>query len=397
MKYLNLLPLALLFFCCEPEDSRQYLVPRNIEIRINHLLYESQELSKRETKAKVPIKMNASDSILMNNYSLSLSDLQVDNKIITDSLNLLTQNSLEINSVLGDFEILGYNQNQETLNKSEPRSNYSLHAQSQGGTQVDSISLFFSNTYYCYIWIDVRNKDVLNARINNMDLFLLPSGDYFAYLDTRHDNFILEVELENQTIVKSLSISPDVKYHYYFDETGESYALYVSYRIGFENEFISLDLLGVENLVKNGGFEQGWNSLNEPNDYHIFTGLEKDSTQTKSGEYSARHVGGTSILSQDIPIEETFNYLIGFDYFIEQGDGTDGRLWSSFLDANNREVQEIRLPTSYLNNLEGNGYWNHFEATYTAPSMAETLRFELRTYAGSIIIWDNLEVLKINP
>ena len=102
-------------------------------------------------------------------------------------------------------------------------------------------------------------------------------------------------------------------------------------------------------------------------------------------------------MSQDLAIEGESNYLIGFDYYIEQGDGTDGRLWSSFLDANNLEVQEIRSINSYLQNSEGNGNWNHFEGIYNAPVTAEVLRFELRTYSGSIIIWDNLEVLKIIP
>lgn len=397
MKYLSLLPLALIIFSCETEDSRQYLTPRNIEVRVNHLVYETLDLGSRQNKSSELLDNKANDSILLENYSLSLNDEQETNRIVTDSLNLELQDSLEINSVFGDFEIFGYHQNQEVLDKSKPLSNYSLHAQSQGLTGDDSIELFFSNINYCYIWLDVQNREVLNVRINNTDLFNLPSGDYFAYLDTRHDTFIMEVELENETIVKTLSVSPDVKYRYYFSESGESYTLQISYGIGFENDFVSLDLLQAENLLKNGDFEQGWNNLNKPNSYEVYTGIEKDSILKKSGEYSARHLGGTSILSQDLTIEGDSNYLIGFDYYIEQGDGTDGRLWSSFLDANNLEVQEIRSTTSYLQNSEGNGNWNHFEGIYNAPVTAEVLRFELRTYSGSIIIWDNLEVLKIIP
>ncbi len=397
MKYFNLIPIALILLCCESEDSTQYVAPRDIEVRINHLVYETLDLSNSSKKSITYIGMKASDSILLDNYSLSLSDQQEDNRIVTDTLNLVTQDSLEINSVYGDFQLLGYNPYQELLDKSKPLRNYSLNAQSQGITGDESIALFFSNMHYCYIWIDVDNRDVLNVRVNNTDLFNLPSGDYFAYLDTRHNSFIMEVELENETIVKTLSVLPDIKYRYYFAETGESYTLQISYGIGFANDFISLDLTQAENLLKNGDFEQGWNNQNEPNSYEVYTGIEKDSLLQKSGKYSARHIGGTSILSQDLAIEEESNYSIQFDYFIEQGDGTDGRLWSSFLDANNLEVQEIRSPNSYLQNLEGNGNWNHFEGIYNAPASAEVLRFELRTYSGSTIIWDNLEVFKINP
>ncbi|MCI2228630.1 T9SS type A sorting domain-containing protein [Polaribacter sp. MSW13] len=157
--------------------------------------------------------------------------------------------------------------------------------------------------------------------------------------------------------------------------------------------------LGQEMLL-NGGFEN-WDNNTTPTDWSKVENTTKESTEKRTGDFSAKIVGGTSDLAQTISgIVAGDSYTITLWYKVESGDDTDARIWSYWRDASNSNIDNndndsedaIRGPNNdYLDN-NGN-IWTKYETTITAPAGATQFYFELRVYGSAVVYWDDLSFM----
>ncbi|WP_281615276.1 DUF5689 domain-containing protein [Flammeovirga sp. SubArs3] len=146
-----------------------------------------------------------------------------------------------------------------------------------------------------------------------------------------------------------------------------------------------------ENLILNGGFEN-WTD-DKPDSWTKAENVSQESTVVNEGSSAVKHTaGGTKDISQTISIQAGKTYIVSFDYNVESGDGTDGRLWSFFKNAANSSIGDIKDPNDYLENSAGNGSWNTYTAEYTAPADAVSIYFEIRTYGSAVVVYDNVSI-----
>ena len=154
--------------------------------------------------------------------------------------------------------------------------------------------------------------------------------------------------------------------------------------------------LGQEMLL-NGGFEN-WTDTTTPSDWSKAENTTQESTEKRTGNYSAKMTGGTKDIAQTINnIVAGDSYTITLWYKVESGDNTDARIWSywknssnSNIDNNDNDTEDaIRGPNNnYLDN--NNNVWTKYEATITAPTDASQFYFELRVYGSAVVYWDDL-------
>ncbi|TYB79022.1 T9SS type A sorting domain-containing protein [Bizionia myxarmorum] len=157
---------------------------------------------------------------------------------------------------------------------------------------------------------------------------------------------------------------------------------------------------GQEQLM-NQSFET-WTSPTSPDSWTVAAGITQESTQTHSGAFSAKHTGGASgsvKLSQRVTgIIPGTSYTVSVWYKVESGDDTDARIWSKWaLDGANDNATDADV----LQGVGGNGYfdtngnaWTQYTTTVTAPATANEFLFEVRTYAGAVVYWDDFSLMK---
>ena len=160
---------------------------------------------------------------------------------------------------------------------------------------------------------------------------------------------------------------------------------------------------GQEMLV-NGGLEN-WDSDTAPTDWTKAEVLTK-STDAHSGSFSAVREGGsgTKDLSQTITgITPGESYTLTAWYKVTAGDDKDARVWSTWKngdttvyhvgDVNDRSQDPLRGPNNgYFDN--NGGIWSKYELTVTAPSGVDSFYYEVRSYSGSTVYWDDLSFVK---
>jgi len=150
-----------------------------------------------------------------------------------------------------------------------------------------------------------------------------------------------------------------------------------------------------QELLLNGDFES-WDDSNTPTSFTKIENIDQESTEVHSGNYAAKHTGGTNDLGQTITgIVPGNSYTISLWYKVEAGtgDGTDARIWSywkngddSVSDPNTDD--QLRGPNnSYFDN-NGN-VWTQYTTTVTAPSDVDSFYFEVRVYGNAIVYWDD--------
>jgi len=150
-----------------------------------------------------------------------------------------------------------------------------------------------------------------------------------------------------------------------------------------------------QNLLANGDMES-WTDATTPTGWTTAQSISQEKTIVHSGTYSAKQIGGTKKLSQSIDVTPGDTYNISIWYYVESGDGSDARIWSYWKDSSGSNINdnsnELRGPNgSYLSS---DASWQNYTATVTAPSNAATLSFEVRTYSGATVYWDDLSVEK---
>ncbi|MGC9364335.1 MAG: T9SS type A sorting domain-containing protein [Fidelibacterota bacterium] len=154
-------------------------------------------------------------------------------------------------------------------------------------------------------------------------------------------------------------------------------------------------VMGQTELLENGGFES-WDDTSTPAGWDHIESITQEATEVRSGSYSAKHVGGTKDLGQYIAVTGGKSYTVTLWYKVTAGDGTDARIWSywrssgSNLDDN---ASELRGPNnSYFDN--NGGVWTQYTVTLDAPLSADEFYFEVRTYSGATVYWDDFSFLE---
>ncbi len=147
--------------------------------------------------------------------------------------------------------------------------------------------------------------------------------------------------------------------------------------------------ISAQNLVLNPGFED-WDNTTTPSGWTKAESTEQEATEVHSGTYSAKHTGGTTDISQTIPVTPGKTYTVSLWYKVVANDGTDARIWSYWMNGTSTladNAAELRGPdNAYLAN---GADWQQYSATVTAPATATDFYFEVRTYSGAVVYWDD--------
>lgn len=149
--------------------------------------------------------------------------------------------------------------------------------------------------------------------------------------------------------------------------------------------------LQAQEVLVNGGFEN-WDNTTTPTGFSKAENTEQESTEVRSGTYSAKHTGGTKDIAQTVAIEGGKTYTISLWYKFEVAG--NARLWSYWKSngSNLSDDASALRPTSYLDS--SGTTWAEYSVTLTAPATADELYFEVRTYSGAIVYWDDFSVVK---
>jgi hypothetical protein len=151
-----------------------------------------------------------------------------------------------------------------------------------------------------------------------------------------------------------------------------------------------------QEIMLNGNLES-WVNTTTPTSYSKAENTEQETTEIHGGSNSAKHTGGTKDIAQTITgIIPGSSYTISLWYKVDSGDATSARIWSYWKDGSTNltdNANELRGPNNnYLSN--NNGAWTQYTTTVTAPSTADSFYFEVRTYSGAIVYWDDFSVFK---
>ncbi|MFC0878689.1 LamG-like jellyroll fold domain-containing protein, partial [Saccharicrinis sp. FJH2] len=151
--------------------------------------------------------------------------------------------------------------------------------------------------------------------------------------------------------------------------------------------------MSAQNLLLNGDFES-WDDVNTPTSWGTIQSVsqEADADSIHGGTYSAKQLGGRSDLGQGISdIIPGRSYKVTMWYQVTAGDGTDARIWAYWLSGGSTlgdNADELRGPNnSFLDN--NGGAWASYSTTVVAPATADSFYFEVRTYSGAVVNYDD--------
>jgi hypothetical protein len=148
------------------------------------------------------------------------------------------------------------------------------------------------------------------------------------------------------------------------------------------------------NLVNNFGFEE-WNenTASSWTTHSTDATVTKESTIVKSGNFSLKQVVASTAnsnpgITQVIPATAGKTYTLSFWYYVETGDDSDIRIWSSWKNGTTFIADKTGMqPTAYAPSNKGN--WTQFSIEVTAPATTTDLGLEVRTYKGSTVYLDD--------
>ena len=159
-------------------------------------------------------------------------------------------------------------------------------------------------------------------------------------------------------------------------------------------------------LMLNGGFET-WENSEYPSLYELAVNTQHEFNEVHSGNYAAKVTGGTSPIAQKIVgIVGGRTYTISMWYKVDAdfGDLTDARIWSNWQTSQPSNQESINL-TDDADALKGpnNDYlpsnfnnWTEYSVTLTAPAAADLFYFQIRTYSGAVVYYDDLSVIELS-
>ncbi|MDZ7797574.1 MAG: hypothetical protein U5N56_11280 [Candidatus Marinimicrobia bacterium] len=161
---------------------------------------------------------------------------------------------------------------------------------------------------------------------------------------------------------------------------------------------LSAMAFGQTEILVNGDFEN-WDDTSTPTGWTHVESITQESTEIHGGTYSAKHDNGTSDLGQYVTVTPGYTYDITMWYKVTGGDGDDARIWCVWKSAGSSvydNTDEIRGPDGgYFDN--NGGVWTKFDTSVVAPATVDTLYFEVRTYSGATVYWDDFSVIETAP
>ncbi|MCX7547002.1 DUF6130 family protein [Xanthomarina sp. F1114] len=164
--------------------------------------------------------------------------------------------------------------------------------------------------------------------------------------------------------------------------------------------FLTVSFSFGQELLVNGTFES-WDDATTPTGWTHVENVEQEATEVHSGSYSVKQssTGGTKDLGQRVTgIVPGNSYTVTVWYKVESGDGTDARIWSKWAtDGSNDHTTDADVlqgvgPGGYFDN-NGN-VWTEYSVTVTAPATANEFYFEVRTYSGAVVYWDDFSLFQ---
>jgi len=153
-----------------------------------------------------------------------------------------------------------------------------------------------------------------------------------------------------------------------------------------------------QEIMLNGDFE-AWDNATSPTSYYKAQNTEQETVEFHGGANSAKHTGGRKDIAQTVTgIVPGASYTISLWYKVKAGtgDGTDARIWCNWKApsgplTDNADV--LKGPNnSYL--PTNNNAWTQYTTTVNAPATADAFNFEVRTYSGAIVYYDDFSVFK---
>ena len=168
--------------------------------------------------------------------------------------------------------------------------------------------------------------------------------------------------------------------------------------IDIDNIEMTSSDIGV-NMVNNSSFEN-WNDDTEatpvdPVGFYKHESVER-SSDSHSGDYSIKVIAtSTRDLAQTVnEITAGATYRVSINYKLEANTGNGVRLWSTWKDASNGNLDSGDIQTSgYFNTVSSE--WATFSVDAVAPENATKMNFEVRAYNGATVYWDSFSVSKV--
>ena len=151
-----------------------------------------------------------------------------------------------------------------------------------------------------------------------------------------------------------------------------------------------------------GGVPTGWTIVSATNG-----ACSQETNFVKSGTSSFKVTGGTGTytVNQSVPVVAGKRYTITMKYYIDNGDGTDARIWCNFKTAagaywkmNLNDSLAMKGPNAtatggYFPDVRGSYQTYTYEVV--APVGYELLAFEFRTYKSpAVVYWDNMSLVE---
>ena len=149
--------------------------------------------------------------------------------------------------------------------------------------------------------------------------------------------------------------------------------------------------MGQTEILLNGNFES-WDNATTPTGWSHIENVNQEATTIHGGTYSAKHTGGTKDLGQTVSATPGNSYTITLWCKVEAGDNSDARLWALWKNDGTTVGSTIESP--YFG-VTDNSDWSTWSTSVTAPSGVNSLYFEVRTYSGATVYWDDLSIIEV--
>jgi len=148
-----------------------------------------------------------------------------------------------------------------------------------------------------------------------------------------------------------------------------------------------------QEMLLNGDFES-WEDPNNPTSWTHVENIDQETTEIHGGANSAKHTGdGTKDLGQTIPgIAPGDEFTLTIWYKVIENDGDDARLWSKWKNGSDTVAGDEAVLQLYMDN--NGGVWTEYTVDLVAPSGVDSFYFEVRTYTGAVVYWDDFSFLK---
>lgn len=157
---------------CE-KDEIDLINSRDLSVAINKVGLKDNPDAKSEEDL-----MSPTDSLVLKNYQITLSDANLQDHIVATEINLEQVQNISITDVIGDFQLLGENSNDESTISPV----YYLNASFSGSAKDTEAKLEFINTNWAFLLVDGDGAEVESVDIDGVSIYPLENNDFYAYI-----------------------------------------------------------------------------------------------------------------------------------------------------------------------------------------------------------------------